>query len=83
LRSARLLDEVVDSQLPLLAALSERQRRRSADYLAELVTLAQAYRHYAGGWIDRRELERRGRLALERIEMMRSRRSPAQLTERD
>jgi hypothetical protein len=83
LRSAQLLDEVVDSQLPLLAALSERQRRRSADYLAELVTLAQAYRHYAGGWIDRRELERRGRLALERIEVLSPRRSSAQLTERD
>ena len=83
LRSARLLDEIVDSQLPLLSGLSEQQRRRSADYLAELVTLAQAYRHYAAGWISRRELERRGRLVLAHIRVLRSQRSSAQLTEQD
>ena len=31
LRTAQLLDEVVDSQLPLLTALPEDRRRRSAD----------------------------------------------------
>lgn len=83
LRSAQLLDDVVDSQLPLHAVLSEEQRRRSADYLAEVVALAQAYRHYAAGWIGRRELEQCGRTAVERIEALRSQRSSAQLTEQD
>lgn len=64
LRSARMLDEVVDTQLPLLASFDEQRRRRSADYLAELVKLAQDYRYYANGWIDARELERRGRSAM-------------------
>lgn len=83
LRTAQLLDEVVDSQLPLLTALPEARRRRSADYLAELVMLSQAYRHYAAGWIDRRELERRGQGVLGRLSVLRQQPSAAQLTERD
>jgi hypothetical protein len=67
LRSARLLDEVVDSQLSLLVGFDEERRRRSADYLAELVKLAQDYRYYANGWIDSRELDRRGQLAMQRL----------------
>lgn len=59
LRAAEMLDEVVDSQLPLVTELSETSRRRSADYLSELVMLAQDYRHYAAGWIDHEELQRR------------------------
>lgn len=83
-RSAELLDEVVDAQLPLLSALSEDGRRRSADYLAELVMLAQAYRHYAAGWIDRRELERRGSAAVTRLNALRQQRPPAaHVTEQD
>jgi hypothetical protein len=80
--TAQLLDEVVDGQLPLLAALPEARRRRSADYLAELVLLAQAYRHYAAGWIDRRELERRGHGVLGRLTVLRMQ-PAAQVTERD
>jgi hypothetical protein len=83
LRTAQLLDEVVDSQLPLLTALPEDRRRRSADYLAELVMLSQAYRHYASGWIDRRELDRRGHGVLDRLGELRAQPSAAQVTERD
>ncbi|GAA2665726.1 MULTISPECIES: hypothetical protein [Actinosynnema] len=64
LDAARMLDEVVDTQLPLLASFDEERRRRSADYLAELVKLAQDYRYFANGWIDARELDRRGQEAL-------------------
>ena len=85
LRAARLLDQVVDRQLPLLAGLSERGRRRSADYLAELVMLAQAYRHYAQGWIDHRELEHRGQATMRRLYELRHPRptTAAQFTEQD
>ena len=77
-----MLDEVVDSQLALLAGLPERSRRRSANYLAELVMLAQAYRHYANGWLDRRELDRRSRIAMRRLDHFRSPHpSTAQVTE--
>jgi hypothetical protein len=63
-----MLDEVVDSQLALLAGLPERSRRRSANYLAELVMLAQTYRHYAAGWLDRKELDRRSRIAMRKLD---------------
>ncbi|GAA3860542.1 hypothetical protein GCM10022243_28290 [Saccharothrix violaceirubra] len=72
LKSARMLDEVVDTQLPLLAAFDEERRRRSADYLAELVKLAGAYRGYARGWIDARELERRGGLVMTELHRLRA-----------
>ncbi|MET1074984.1 MAG: hypothetical protein ABWY11_20220 [Umezawaea sp.] len=71
LRSARLLDEVVDTQLPLLASFSEERRRRSADYLAELVKLAQDYRYFANGWIDAKELDRRGQEAVVQLSRLR------------
>lgn len=84
LRAAATLDEVVDSQLPLLAGLPERGRRRSASYLAELVMLAQAYRHYAAGWIDRRELDRRSQQTMRRLSNFRHQHpSTAQFTEQD
>lgn len=63
-----MLDEVVDAQARLLPELSEETRRRSADYLAELVSLSQAYRHFATGWISRAELRRRARDTLVRSE---------------
>ncbi|HWE89680.1 MAG TPA: hypothetical protein VG317_09500 [Pseudonocardiaceae bacterium] len=86
LHAAATLDQVVDSQLPLLVGLPERSRRRSANYLAELVMLAQSYRHYAAGWIDRRELEQRSHqtmLTLERLRRPRQHPSTAQFTEQD
>jgi hypothetical protein len=72
LRSALVLDRIVDTQLPLLAGFDEERRRRSADHLAELVELARDYRYYANGWIDSRELDRRGQQAVERLEELRS-----------
>lgn len=84
LRAARMLNEVVDTQLPLLAGLPESSRRRSANYLAELVMLAQDYRHYANGWLDRRELDLRCRAAMRRLDSHRQRHpSAAQYTELD
>lgn len=82
--SARVLDEVVANQLSLVSRLSEEGRRRAADFLAELVMLATAYRHYAEGWISRRELERRGLHTMQRLSMIRQRRpSTAQFTEHE
>jgi hypothetical protein len=84
LDSARVLDEVVANQLALVSRLPEDGRRRAADFLAELVMLAQAYRHYAAGWISRRELERRGLNSMRTLADIRSRRiSSAQFTEQD
>ncbi|MEU4740280.1 hypothetical protein AB0G02_07385 [Actinosynnema sp. NPDC023658] len=71
LRAARMLDQVVDTQLPLLAAFDEPRRLRSATYLAELVKLAQDYRYFANGWIDAEELERRGRDAMAELTRLR------------
>lgn len=71
LRAARMLDEVVDTQLPFLASFDEQRRLRSADYLAELVKLAQDYRYFAHGWIDAEELDRRGRDALVALNRLR------------
>jgi hypothetical protein len=84
LDSARVLDDVVNTQLVLVSRLPDEGRRRAADFLAELVMLAQAYRHYAAGWIDRRELERRGLETMRRLSVLRHRRaSAAQFTEQD
>lgn len=84
LHAAGMLDRIVDSQLPLLAGLPEASRRRSAGYLAELVMLAQDYRHYANGWIDRAELEQRSHRAVRRLDGYRHRHpSTAQFTELD
>lgn len=71
LKAARMLDAVVDTQLPLLVSFSEQRRRRSADYLAELVKLAQDYRYYANGWIDAEELDRRGKDAMSALTKLR------------
>lgn len=80
LDSARILDQVVENQLPLVARLPEGGSRvRAADFLAELVLLSQAYRHHAAGWITRRELERRGNQAMRRLSYIR-RRSPLTYT---
>ena len=84
LESARVLDEVVNNQLVLVARLPEESRRRAADFLAELVMLAQFHRQYAAGWISRKELERRGLDTMHRLSAIRRRRaSEAQFTEQD
>lgn len=71
LQTARALDKVVDSQLSLVVRLPECGRRRSADYLAELVMLAQAYRHYAAGWIAKEALDRRADEVMARLDGLR------------
>jgi hypothetical protein len=43
--------------------------------------LAQSYRHFAAGWISRRELERRGLNTMRRLAVLRQRRP--QFTEQD
>jgi hypothetical protein len=86
LDSARILDQVVENQLPLVARLPEGGSRvRAADFLAELVLLSQAYRHHAAGWITRRELEQRGNRTMRRLDHIRRRSSLSytQFTEQD
>lgn len=83
LRSAQVLDEVVEAQLALVSRLPEDSRRRAADYLAELVMLAQSYRHFAAGWITRKELEKRGAATMQRLSELRRPHEPAQFTEQD
>ncbi|GLZ41296.1 hypothetical protein [Actinokineospora sp. NBRC 105648] len=84
LASARVLDRAVDNQLACVAGLPADARERAADHLAELVLLAQAYRHYANGWISHRELDHRGRRATARLTELRAARpTAAHLTERD
>ncbi|MCE7005037.1 hypothetical protein LWC34_19710 [Kibdelosporangium philippinense] len=83
LRSAQVLDEVVEAQLALVSRLPEGSRRRAADYLAELVMLAQSYRHFAAGWITRKELEKRGATTMQRLSELRRPHEPAQFTEQD
>lgn len=56
---AEALDHIVERDLELLRALPADRRGAHADRLAAIVMLAQAYRHFARGWINRRELRRR------------------------
>jgi hypothetical protein len=77
-----VLDEVVANQLALVSRLPEEGRRRAADFLAELVMLAQSYRHYAAGWITRRELEQHGLNTMQRLAVIRQGRT-AQFTEHE
>ncbi|MBB5911106.1 hypothetical protein [Actinoalloteichus hymeniacidonis] len=70
LRTAAMLDELVDSQLPLVVGLSEPSARRASEYLAALVMLGQAYRWYGAGWIGRRELHERGRQCVAVLDRM-------------
>lgn len=82
LHSARVLDDVVDTEVGLVPELSGSARQRAVDHLAELVLLSQAYRQYAAGWISRRELTRRGRDALGQLQTMQTP-TAQQLTERE
>jgi hypothetical protein len=79
-----MLDAVVDSHLPFVARLPEVSRSRAAEFLAELVTLAQSYRYYASGWITRRELEGRSMRTMRRLSTIRQWGSPlSRSTEKD
>jgi hypothetical protein len=63
-RVAEALDRIVERDLELLRALPLDRRGAHADRLAAIVMLAQAYRYFARGWINRRELRRRAQAAL-------------------
>ena|SRR5829696_262178 len=65
--TAELLDRIVDRELILVRALPVHQRARPVDKLAAMVMLAQAYRHYANGWIGRGELRRRSRATFDEL----------------
>jgi hypothetical protein len=79
-----MLDAVVDSHLPFVVRLPEVSRLRAAEFLAELVALAQSYRYYASGWISRRELEGHSMHAMQRLSMIRQSGSPLlRSTEKD
>jgi hypothetical protein len=68
--TAELLDRIVDRDLELVASLPVPQRARPVEKLAALVMLAQAYRHYANGWITRRELRRRRRAIFDELTIL-------------
>lgn len=62
--SADVLDRLVDAELEFVRRLPVHLRSRPAEALAVLVMLAQDHRHYAQGWISRRELRRRSERAV-------------------
>lgn len=65
--TAQLLERIVDRELELVRALPVHQRARPVEKLAAMVMLAQAYRHYANGWIGRAELRRRSRATFDEL----------------
>jgi hypothetical protein len=65
--TAEVLDRIVDRDLVLVQALPVHDRARSVERLAALIMLAQDYRHYATGWIGRRELRRRNRATFDQL----------------
>jgi hypothetical protein len=66
-RAAEALSRIVDCDLELVRAVPIGRRARQSDRLAALDLSAQAYRHYANGWIGRRELRRRLRAQLDEL----------------
>ena len=63
-RVAEALDRIVERDLELVRAIPLDRRAAYTDRLAAIVMLSQAYRHFARGWINRRELRRRVEAAL-------------------
>ena len=68
---ADFLDRLVDGELEFLRQLPAPLRNGPADALAVLVMLAQDYRYYAQGWINRRELHHRVQRALTDLDVLR------------
>ena len=62
--TAEALNRIVDRDLELIRAMPPDRRSRQVDRLVAIVLLSQAYRHFAAGWIGRRELRERTRFAL-------------------
>ncbi len=74
-RTARLeaefLDRLVDAELEFLRQLPAPLRDGPAEALTVLVMLAQDYRYYGQGWINRGELQRRVARALTDLDVLR------------
>jgi len=74
-RTARLeadfLDRLVDAELEFVRRLPVHLRSKPAEALAVLVMLAQDHRHYAQGWISRRQLRCRAQRALIELDVLR------------
>ncbi|MDQ4093880.1 MAG: hypothetical protein M3143_10915 [Actinomycetota bacterium] len=70
-READFLDRLVDAELEFLRQLPAPLRDGPADALTVLVMLAQDYRYYAQGWINRRELRHRTERALTDLDVLR------------
>ena len=68
---ADFLNDLVDAELTFMRQLPVHLRDGPTDALAILVMLAQDYRHYAQGWINRRELRHRTERALTDLDVLR------------
>lgn len=77
---ADFLDGLVNAELEFMRRLPVHLRARPAEVLAVLVMLAQDHRHYAQGWISRRELRRRVQCALDELAAVRAQLAPLGLT---
>lgn len=69
--TADVLDHLVEAELDFLRRLPVHLRSRPAEALAVLVMLAQDHRHYALGWLSRRELRKRSARALSDLDALR------------
>ncbi|MFN2494489.1 MAG: hypothetical protein ABR608_01065 [Pseudonocardiaceae bacterium] len=61
---ADFLDRLVDAELEFVRRLPVHLRSKPAEALAVLAMLAADHRHYAQGWISRRQLQHRVQRAL-------------------
>jgi hypothetical protein len=68
---ADFLDRLVDAELEFVRRLPVHLRSKPAEALAVLAMLAADHRHYAQGWISRRELRRRVEQALADLDALR------------
>ncbi len=68
---ADFLDGLVDAELEFVRLLPVHLRARPVEMLAVMAVLAQDHRHYAQGWINRRELRRRAQRAVRDLDVMR------------
>jgi hypothetical protein len=77
---ADFLDGLVDAELELVRRLPTHLRVRPVEMLAVLAMLAQDYRHYAWGWINRRELRHCAQRAVHNLDAMRCQLTALDLT---
>jgi len=77
---ADFLDGLVDTELAYVRRLPVHLRARPVEMLAVMAMLAQDYRHYAQGWISRRELRHRAQRAVGDLDAMRRQLTPPELT---